>query len=300
LRRPPAGAGPPGRGERGGRLRPAARRWLLGLPVGRGGGRCRAGHHRRGPRRRPARLHRAPDPAAARARAADPALPAPAAAAGRKRRQAVQVQCRAAAGSVRSAAAAAPVLGAAGAGPGAAAPGRQRGRTAAPCRCTFRSGTDTGALALSWGRHYNCLTFAHPQGGTHMSSRVALVTDGTGGIGTSICKRLADMGHRVATNYRNEEKTLAWQRKMQEAGYDITIDPGDVGSPEAAQALVRGVEEKLGPVEILVNNAGITRDTTFLRMTPEQWHEVINTNLNSVFNVTRPVIEGMRERKWGR
>ncbi|WP_374013859.1 beta-ketoacyl-ACP reductase [Pseudoxanthomonas koreensis] len=133
-----------------------------------------------------------------------------------------------------------------------------------------------------------------------MSSRVALVTGGTGGIGTSICKRLADMGHRVATNYRNEEKTLAWQRKMQEAGYDIAIVPGDVGSPEAAQALVRGVEEKLGPVEILVNNAGITRDTTFHRMTPEQWHEVINTNLNSVFNVTRPVIEGMRERKWGR
>ncbi|KAF1687953.1 beta-ketoacyl-ACP reductase [Pseudoxanthomonas broegbernensis] len=133
-----------------------------------------------------------------------------------------------------------------------------------------------------------------------MSSRVALVTGGTGGIGTSICKRLADMGHRVATNYRSEEKARAWQQKMQAEGYDIVVVPGDVGSPEAAQALVKGVEEKLGPVEILVNNAGITRDTTFHRMTPEQWHEVINTNLNSVFNVTRPVIEGMRERKWGR
>lgn len=133
-----------------------------------------------------------------------------------------------------------------------------------------------------------------------MSSRVALVTGGTGGIGTSICKRLADMGHRVATNYRNESKARAWQRTMQEAGYDIVIVPGDVASPDAAQALVRGVEEALGPIEILINNAGITRDTTFHRMTAEQWHEVVNTNLNSVFNITRPVIEGMRARKWGR
>ncbi|ADV27203.1 acetoacetyl-CoA reductase [Pseudoxanthomonas suwonensis 11-1] len=133
-----------------------------------------------------------------------------------------------------------------------------------------------------------------------MSSRVALVTGGTGGIGTAICKRLADMGHRVATNYRNEEKARAWQQQMKAEGYDITLVPGDVGTPEGAADLVRGVEQALGPVEILVNNAGITRDTTFHRMTAEQWHEVINTNLNSVFNVTRPVIDGMRERKWGR
>src|SRR5690606_32466620 len=133
-----------------------------------------------------------------------------------------------------------------------------------------------------------------------MSSRVALVTGGTGGIGTAICKRLADMGHRVATNYRNAEKARAWQQQMKAEGYDITLVPGDVGTPEGAADLVRGVEQALGPVGILVNNAGITRDTTFHRMTAEQWHEVINTNLNSVFNVTRPVIDGMRERKWGR
>ncbi len=133
-----------------------------------------------------------------------------------------------------------------------------------------------------------------------MNSRVALVTGGTGGIGTAICKRLVDMGHRVATNYRNEEKALAWQQQMREAGYEITLVPGDVGTPEGGAALVRGVEQALGPIEILVNNAGITRDTTFHRMSAEQWHEVVNTNLNSVFNVTRPVIEGMRERKWGR
>ncbi len=133
-----------------------------------------------------------------------------------------------------------------------------------------------------------------------MTSRVALVTGGTGGIGSAICKKLADMGHKVATNYRNEEKTQAWLQQMRAQGYDITAVKGDVSSPEEAEALVRAVEAKLGPVDILVNNAGITRDTTFHRMSPQQWGEVINTNLNSVYNMTRPVIDGMRERKWGR
>ena len=133
-----------------------------------------------------------------------------------------------------------------------------------------------------------------------MSTRVALVTGGTGGIGTAICKKLADMGHKVATNYRNEEKAKAWQDKMKAEGYDFTLVKGDVGTPEEAAAMVKQVEEKLGPVEILVNNAGITRDGTFHKMSADQWGDVINTNLNSVFNVTRPVIDGMRERKWGR
>jgi acetoacetyl-CoA reductase len=87
---------------------------------------------------------------------------------------------------------------------------------------------------------------------------------------------------------------------MQAAGYDIVLARGDVSSCEEAQGIVREVERKLGPVDILVNNAGITRDTTFHKMTPQQWNEVICTNLNSCFNVTRPVIEGMRERRWGR
>jgi len=133
-----------------------------------------------------------------------------------------------------------------------------------------------------------------------MTPRIALVTGGTGGIGTAIVKRLADLGHKVATNYRNEEKAKAWQEQMKAAGYDVALVKGDVGSPEEAEALVREVEAKLGPVDILVNNAGITRDTTFHKMTPQQWSEVINTNLNSVYNMTRPVIEGMRNRKWGR
>ncbi len=133
-----------------------------------------------------------------------------------------------------------------------------------------------------------------------MTARVALVTGGTGGIGTAICRRLAEGGHRVATNFRNEDKARAWQAQMQAAGHDIALAAGDVGSPEEAERMVREAERQLGPVDILVNNAGITRDGTFHKMTAPQWQEVINTNLNSVFNVTRPVIEGMRDRKWGR
>ncbi len=133
-----------------------------------------------------------------------------------------------------------------------------------------------------------------------MTTRVALVTGGTGGIGTAICKKLADQGHKVATNYRSEEKAKAWQAQMKADGYDFTLVKGDVTSPEDAAAMVKEVEEKLGPVDILVNNAGITRDGTFHKMKADQWNDVINTNLNSVYNVTRPVIDGMRDRKWGR
>ena len=133
-----------------------------------------------------------------------------------------------------------------------------------------------------------------------MTTRTALVTGGTGGIGSAICQRLASLGHRVATNYRDEAKARDWQAKMKAAGYDIAIAPGDVGTPESAEAMVKAVEAQLGPIDILINNAGITRDGTFHKMTSPQWHEVINTNLNSCFNVTRPVIDGMRNRKWGR
>jgi acetoacetyl-CoA reductase len=133
-----------------------------------------------------------------------------------------------------------------------------------------------------------------------MQSRVALVTGGTGGIGSSIVQRLAGMGHHVATNYRDEERARAWQAKMRERGVDVVLARGDVSSPDEAQALIGDIERQIGPIEVLINNAGITRDSTFHRMTPMQWNEVIGTNLNSCFNVTRPVIEGMRERKWGR
>lgn len=133
-----------------------------------------------------------------------------------------------------------------------------------------------------------------------MTSRVALVTGGTGGIGTAIVKRLAAMGHKVATNYRDEAKAKAWADKLKSEGVDVFIVKGDVSDPASAEAMIKTVESNVGPIDILINNAGITRDTTFHKMTALQWQEVINTNLNSVFNVTRPLIDGMRNRKWGR
>jgi acetoacetyl-CoA reductase len=133
-----------------------------------------------------------------------------------------------------------------------------------------------------------------------MTTRVALVTGGTGGIGTAICRELARQGHKVATNYRDEAKANAWRDVQKAAGFDFTLVKGDVSDPGTAEKMVREAEAKLGPIDILVNNAGITRDTTFHKMSPAQWGEVINTNLNSVFNMTRPVIDGMRNRKWGR
>lgn len=133
-----------------------------------------------------------------------------------------------------------------------------------------------------------------------MTSRTALVTGGTGGIGTAICRRLASMGHRVATNYRDLARAQNWQMEQKEAGFDFAIVPGDVSVTDAAATMVAAVEKALGPVDILINNAGITRDTTFHKMSALQWQEVINTNLNSCYNVTRAVIDGMRKRQWGR
>ena len=133
-----------------------------------------------------------------------------------------------------------------------------------------------------------------------MTQRTALVTGGTGGIGTAIIRYLAKQGHKVATNYRDEAKTEAWRAMMAKEGIEVCTVRGDVSDPDACLAMARAIEEKCGAVDILVNNAGITRDTTFHKMNYQQWTDVINTNLNACFNVTRQVIEGMRARKWGR
>ena len=133
-----------------------------------------------------------------------------------------------------------------------------------------------------------------------MTQRTAFITGGTGGIGSAIVRYLAGQGHRVSTNFRNAEKADVWHAAMKKEGIDVCMVPGDVCDAAACAAMIRGVEEKCGPVDILINNAGITRDTTFHKMDYEQWTAVINTNLNACFNVTRPVIEGMRQRKWGR
>jgi len=127
-------------------------------------------------------------------------------------------------------------------------------------------------------------------------SRVALVTGGTRGIGAAIAKALKAAGYKVAANYGGNDE--AANKFKAETG--IAVFKWDVGSFEACGAGVKAVEAALGPIEVLVNNAGITRDTTLHRMTPEQWNAVINTNLSSLFNMCRPLIEGMRSRKFGR
>ena len=126
--------------------------------------------------------------------------------------------------------------------------------------------------------------------------RVAVVTGGTRGIGAAISKALSGAGYKVAANYGGNDE--AAQKFKAETG--IAVYKWDVSSFDACSAGLKQVEADLGPIDVLVNNAGITRDTMFHRMKPEQWSEVINTNLGSLFNMCRPVIEGMRARKFGR
>src|SRR5215831_18618170 len=127
-------------------------------------------------------------------------------------------------------------------------------------------------------------------------ARVALVTGGTRGIGAAISKELKAAGYKVAATYGSSDE--AAQKFKAETG--INVYKWDVSSFDACAAGIKQVTDELGPVEVLVNNAGITRDATLHRMKPEQWTAVINTNLNSLFNMCRQVIEGMRERKFGR
>ncbi|MDP4528128.1 acetoacetyl-CoA reductase [Alkalimonas delamerensis] len=127
-------------------------------------------------------------------------------------------------------------------------------------------------------------------------SKVALITGGTRGIGRAISEAFLQQGYRVAAVYAaNDEAAQAFH---QETG--IPVYQWDVSDFNACQQGIAQVEADLGPVEILVNNAGITRDGMFHKMTFEQWQAVINTNLSSLFNMCRPVIEGMRERGFGR
>ena len=127
-------------------------------------------------------------------------------------------------------------------------------------------------------------------------SRVALVTGGSRGIGAAISKALMAEGYRVAASYAGND--AAAQAFTQETG--IKTFKWNVGDYEACKAGIAQVEAELGPVEVLVNNAGITRDAPFHRMTPQQWHEVIDTNLTGLFNMTHGVWNGMRDRKFGR
>ena len=127
-------------------------------------------------------------------------------------------------------------------------------------------------------------------------SRVALVTGGSRGIGAAISTALKDAGYTVAATYAgNDEKAAAFTAET-----GIKTYKWDVGSYEACAEGIAQVEADLGPVEVLVNNAGITRDAPFHKMSPPQWKEVMDTNLSGVFNMTHPIWPGMRERKFGR
>jgi acetoacetyl-CoA reductase len=127
-------------------------------------------------------------------------------------------------------------------------------------------------------------------------ARIALVTGGTRGIGAAISSALKTAGYTVIANYAANDEAAAKFK----ADTGIEVRKWDVASFDACAEAVKQIESDFGPVDVLVNNAGITRDTMFHKMTLEQWSAVINTNLNSLFNLCRPVIEGMRARGFGR
>ncbi|SHF75976.1 3-oxoacyl-[acyl-carrier-protein] reductase [Modicisalibacter ilicicola DSM 19980] len=130
---------------------------------------------------------------------------------------------------------------------------------------------------------------------------VAWVTGGTGGIGSAICRELAKEGYQVVAGYHNPEKAKAWLEERKAEGFDnIALSGANLTDYEDCEAGAREISEQYGPVSVLVNCAGITRDTTMKKMTAEQWREVIDTNLNSVFNTCRSVINDMLEAGYGR
>lgn len=135
-----------------------------------------------------------------------------------------------------------------------------------------------------------------------MSKRIALVTGGIGGIGTEICKALFNQGRTVVAGHLPQEQQQAedWKNSMAAEGFDFEIAAGDVSSFESTGEMLKDITDRVGPVSILVNCAGITRDNFLKKMPEEDWHAVINTNLNSLFNVTRHLVEPMGDSGWGR
>jgi acetoacetyl-CoA reductase len=133
-----------------------------------------------------------------------------------------------------------------------------------------------------------------------MSKKVAYVTGGMGGIGTAICQRLAKDGFMVIAGCGPSRDWQKWLDEQKALGYDFRASVGNVADWQSTvDAFTKAVTDN-GPIDVLVNNAGITRDRMFLKMTPEDWKAVIDTNLNSMFNVTKQVVPGMVEKGWGR
>ena len=134
-----------------------------------------------------------------------------------------------------------------------------------------------------------------------MAKRIALITGGMGGLGETISTKMADAGYQVVVTYSPSNKTSAeWLKQMEGEGYKFHAYPCDVGEFESAKACVAKIVAEVGPVDILVNNAGITKDMTFRKMDKAAWDAVIRTNLDSVFNLTKQVYDGMMDRGWGR
>ncbi len=132
------------------------------------------------------------------------------------------------------------------------------------------------------------------------NKRIVLVTGATGGLGTAMCKKLYQDGYHVVGNYHTKEKADKWMETMKAEGFDIQLFFGDVSDFDSAGEMIRSIETQIGPIDTLVNNAGITRDGRLINMKKEDWYAVINTNLNSVFNCSRQVLDGMVARKFGR
>ena len=133
-----------------------------------------------------------------------------------------------------------------------------------------------------------------------MSSKIAYVTGGMGGIGTSICQRLAKDGFTVVAGCGPSRNFQQWIDEQAALGYTFHASVGNVSDWDSTVAAFSKVRDELGPVDVLVNNAGITRDGLFRKMSLDDWRAVIDTNLNSLFNVTKQVLEDMLERQWGR
>ena len=134
-----------------------------------------------------------------------------------------------------------------------------------------------------------------------MATRVAVVTGGMGGIGEAICMRLAKAGYKVVTTYSpGNTRADAWVKEMKAGGHDIYALQVDVTDFESCRKAAAKIQADVGPVDILVNNAGITRDASFRKMGKPDWDAVLRTNLDSVFNMTKPVCDGMLDRGWGR
>lgn len=129
---------------------------------------------------------------------------------------------------------------------------------------------------------------------------IALVTGATGGLGTDMVKKLSDDGYKVLGTYNSAAKAEAWRGRMQDEGYDIPLYQVNVADFDEVGAAVGRISAEWGTIDILVNNAGITRDGAFYKMTKQAWDEVIATNLTSVFNCSRHVINPMIEQQWGR